>query len=71
MRWRGECSIIDSGAIAGEIWYVQTMRVAPRPDGTFVGDLTTVVEGTGCESEGDTSVVPVVLSRIGDNASVS
>ncbi|MGN7779035.1 hypothetical protein ACTJJE_05895 [Mycolicibacterium sp. 22603] len=43
-----------------------TLGFTPRPDGTFTGALTTVVDTNECGDQGNTVVTPLTAVRVGD-----
>jgi hypothetical protein len=64
-RWQQECTDPASGAVIGKAWNSQRMSFRPRPDGTFVGTLTTRVDSNECGDEGTTARTPLVATRVG------
>jgi hypothetical protein len=64
-RVKSTCSYAD-GSVAGESWTNVTLAFTPRPDGSFSGALTTVVETNECGDQGNTVVTPLTAVRVGD-----
>ncbi|MGU3652509.1 Rv2253/PknI dimerization domain-containing protein [Mycolicibacterium sp. A43C] len=64
-RVKSTCRYAD-GSIAGESWTTVTLGFTPRPDGTFTGALTTVVDTNECGDQGNTVVTPLTAARVGD-----
>ncbi|MEX7474601.1 hypothetical protein AB4Z39_33480 [Mycobacterium adipatum] len=56
----------DDGSVAGESWTTVTLGFTPRPDGTFTGELTTVVDTDECGDQGNTVVTPLTAGRVGE-----
>ncbi|KAA0115984.1 hypothetical protein [Mycolicibacterium sp. P9-22] len=64
-RVKSTCSY-DDGSVAGESWTTVTLDFTPRPDGSFVGALTTVVDTNECGDQGNTVVTPLTAGRVGE-----
>jgi hypothetical protein len=64
-RVKSTCTY-DDGSVAGESWTQVTLEFAARPDGSFAGALTTVVESDECGDQGNTVVTPLTAARVGD-----
>lgn len=64
-RVRSTCTY-DDGSVAGESWTTVTLGFTPRPDGTFTGALTTVVDTDECGDQGNTVVTPLTAGRVGE-----
>ena len=56
----------DNGAVARESWTTVTLGFTPRPDGSFTGALTTVVDTNECGDQGNTVVTPLTAGRVGE-----
>lgn len=64
-RVKSTCTYAD-GSVAGESWTSVTLGFTPRPDGSFTGELTTVVDTNECGDQGNTVVTPLTADRVGD-----
>lgn len=64
-RVKSTCTY-DDGSVAGESWTTVTLGFTPRPDGTFTGALTTVVDTDECGDRGNTVVTPLTARRVGE-----
>lgn len=64
-RVKSTCTY-DDGSVAGESWTTVTLGFTPRPDGSFTGALTTVVESDECGDQGNTVVTPLTAGRVGN-----
>lgn len=66
--WRRQQSStsVKTGETVCTSWWTSRWSFAPRPDGTFHGDYVTSVDSDECEDKGNTQVVPVVVTRVGD-----
>ena len=64
-RVKSTCSY-DDGSVAGESWTTVTLGFTPRPDGSFTGALTTVVDTDECGDQGNTVVTPLTAGRVGE-----
>lgn len=64
-RVKSTCSY-DDGSVAGESWTTVTLGFTPRPDGSFTGALTTVVDTNECGDQGNTVVTPLTAGRVGE-----
>lgn len=65
-RTQQECVNVKSGAVEGTAWWTSRWSFAPRPDGTLRGEHVTSVDSDECGDKGDTQVVPITLTRIGE-----
>ncbi|MCF6386189.1 hypothetical protein L2K20_04345 [Mycobacterium sp. MBM] len=64
-RVKSTCTY-DDGSVAGQSWTTVTLGFTPRPDGTFTGELTTVVDTDECGDQGNTVVTPLTAGRVGE-----
>lgn len=64
-RVKSTCTY-DNGSVAGESWTTVTLGFTPRPDGSFTGALTTVVDTNECGDQGNTVVTPLTAGRVGE-----
>ena len=64
-RVKSTCTY-DDGSVAGESWTTVTLGFTPRPDGSFTGALTTVVDTNVCGDQGNTVVTPLTAGRVGE-----
>lgn len=64
-RVKSVCTYED-GSVAGESWTTVTLGFTPRPDGSFTGALTTVVDTDECGDKGNTVVTPLTAGRVGE-----
>lgn len=64
-RVKSTCTYGD-GSIAGESWTTVTLGFTPRPDGSFTGALTTVVDTNECGDQGNTVVTPLTARKVGE-----
>ncbi|MDZ7882491.1 MAG: hypothetical protein U5N53_06080 [Mycobacterium sp.] len=64
-RVKSTCTYGD-GSVAGESWTTVTLGFTPRPDGSFTGALTTVVDTDECGDQGNTVVTPLTAGRVGE-----
>ena len=64
-RVKSTCTY-DDGSVAGESWTTVTLGFTPRPDGSFTGALTTVVDTNECGDQGNTVVTPLTAGRVGE-----
>lgn len=64
-RVKSTCTY-DDGSVAGESWTTVTLGFTPRPDGSFTGALTTVVDTDECGDQGNTVVTPLTAGRVGE-----
>jgi hypothetical protein len=64
-RVKSTCTYGD-GSVAGESWTTVTLGFTPRPDGSFTGALTTVVDTDECGDQGNTVVTPLTAGKVGE-----
>lgn len=63
-RWQAECEL--STGVVVESTNSFSWSFEPRPDGTFHGFTTITVETNECGDKGNTVLIPIVATRIGD-----
>ncbi|WP_154021766.1 DUF732 domain-containing protein [Mycobacteroides abscessus] len=65
-RTQQQCVNIKSGEVEGTAWWTSRWSFTPRPDGTLHGEHVTSVDSDECGDKGNTQVVPITLTRVGD-----
>ena len=60
------CTDTGNGATMGKTVNRSSWGFQPLPDGSFQGSMITAVETDGCGDEGNTWVVPLIVTRIAD-----
>lgn len=60
------CTYVSDGAFMGTSNESRAWNFTPLADGSFRGEMVATVESDGCGDRGNTTVTPLIVTRIGD-----